>query len=128
MDITFVVSGVVITIIALAIIIQYNILIRIRNKVRQSKSSIDVYLTQRFDLIPNLVETVKSYSKYEQEIFSKMAELRSTYKRTKNIKIGEELNNKINTFMALSEKKINFCRSNICYIDFSNIVFSFIVF
>ena len=52
--------------ILLVLLIMYNGLVKKRNAVKQSRSSIDVYLTQRFDLIPNLVECVKGYAKHEE--------------------------------------------------------------
>ena len=60
-----------------AIITTFNTFKRLRNKVKQSKSTIDVYLTKRFDLIPNLVECVKGYAKYEESTFAKVVELRN---------------------------------------------------
>lgn len=45
----------------------YNTLIRMRNMVEESFSTMDVYLKKRFDLVPNLVETVKGYAKHEKE-------------------------------------------------------------
>lgn len=45
----------------------YNSLITIRNKVEEAFSTMDVYLVKRYDLIPNLVETVKGYAKHERE-------------------------------------------------------------
>ena len=107
METVFVVIGIIVAITVLAIIIQFNNLIRVKNKVKQSKSSIEVYLTQRFDLIPNLVETVKAYGKHEQEVFTKMAELRNNFSQTKNIKTGEELTNQMNTVMAIAEENPN---------------------
>ena len=98
-----VIISIVLFIIFLIVIIKFNIIVSLRNKVKQSRSSIDVYLTQRFDLIPNLVETVKAYNKHEQETFTKIAELRASYANTKNLKVGEELTNKMNTIMLLSE-------------------------
>lgn len=98
---------IVLVVIFIAIIFQFNSLVKARNKVRQSKSSIDVYLTQRFDLIPNLVETVKAYSKHEQEIYTKISELRTAYSKTKNIKTAEELTNSMNTVMAIAESNPN---------------------
>ena len=50
---------IIVCVILLFVLIVYNGLVRKRNQVKQSRSSIDVYLTQRFDLIPNLVEVVK---------------------------------------------------------------------
>ena len=61
------------------IIIQYNKCVNLRNKVKHSKSSIEVYLEQRFSLIPNLVECVKEYSKYERGTLERMTELRGKY-------------------------------------------------
>lgn len=99
--------GIILLFIIILIIIQFNSLIRARNKVKQSKSSIDVYLTQRFDLIPNLVEVVKASSKHETEVYQKMAELRSSYNNTKNIKVGEDLNNTMNTVLMTAEDNPN---------------------
>ena len=55
---------VVIIFLALLVFIQYNIIIKLRLKVKQSKSGIDVYLQQWFDLIPNLVGVLKTYMNY----------------------------------------------------------------
>ena len=85
------------------ILCTYNSLIRKRNKVRQSASAIDVYLTQRFELIPNLVECVKGYVKYEQEMFETIAKMRESYFQNKNLKDGEILNNECNKIIAISE-------------------------
>lgn len=95
--------GIVLGIILLIIIIQYNVLVKIKQRVKQSKSGIDVYLQQRFDLIPNLVETVKGYVNYEKEALEKIAELRTQYNKTKDLKVSEELNNKVNQIIAVAE-------------------------
>lgn len=55
----------------------YNGLISLRTLVEEAWSGIDVQLKKRYDLIPNLVETVKSYAKHEKGVFEKVAELRS---------------------------------------------------
>ena len=81
---------VVIAFILVAIIVTFNNFKRLRNKVKQSKSTIDVYLTKRFDLIPNLVECVKAYSKYESSTFEKVVELRNSYDKNKDIKEAEK--------------------------------------
>lgn len=91
-------------IILLIILLIYNSLIKARNKVKQAKSGIEVYLNQRFDLIPNLVECVKQYSKYEKEVLTEITELRSAYlKDSTNIKNAEKINNKMNEIIALAE-------------------------
>ena len=55
---------------------KYNKMVRYRNKVKESLRLIDIHLKLRFDLIPNLVKTVKAYSKHENEVFSKLIEIR----------------------------------------------------
>lgn len=57
----------------------YNQLVVLRNKVRNSWAQIDVQLKRRFDLIPNLVETVKGYATHEKEIFQEFAKARGLY-------------------------------------------------
>lgn len=54
----------------------YNKMVRYRNKVKESLRLVDIHLKLRFDLIPNLVSTVKGYVKHEKEIFSKLIALR----------------------------------------------------
>jgi LemA protein len=95
---------IVIAVVLLIILAIYNGLVKSKNKVKQAESGIDVYLNQRFDLIPNLVECVKAYSKHEQSIFTEIAHLRSEYmKQSKNIKSAENLNNKMNQLIAVAE-------------------------
>ena len=95
---------IIVVILLIIILAMYNSLVGARNKVRQAESGIDVYLNQRFDLIPNLVECVKAYSKHEQDIFTEITNLRATYtKQSKAIKEAEELNNKMNELMAVAE-------------------------
>ncbi len=63
--------------IALVLIFLYNSLIKLRNRVQEAKSDIDVQLKRRHDLIPNLVSTVKGYAKHERETFEKVTEARN---------------------------------------------------
>lgn len=95
---------IILILILLAIIFKYNRIKTLSNKVKQSKSSIDVYLTQRFDLIPNLVNCVKGYSKYENDLFENITELRSKYNQSKNLNDGSNLNKKFNDIFLLQEK------------------------
>ena len=95
---------IIVAIILITILVLYNNLVKARNKVKQAESGIDVYLNQRFDLIPNLVECVKGYSKHEQSIFTEIANLRSAYmKQPSDIKSAENLNNKMNQLIAVAE-------------------------
>lgn len=95
--------AIVIILICIIILSTYNKLIKLKNKIMQSKSGIDVYLNQRFNLIPNLVECVKAYSKHETEIFENIAKLRSLYNQTKDFNKASELNSNINQILAIAE-------------------------
>lgn len=55
----------------------YNSLIAKKNQVNNAFSAIDVMLKKRFDLLPNLIETVKQYMQYEENVLTKVVELRS---------------------------------------------------
>jgi len=68
--------GILIGIIS-AVIAIYNKLIRLRNTVKSSWSDIDVQCKKRYDLVPNLVETVKGYASHERSLFEKVTEARS---------------------------------------------------
>jgi len=67
----------IIVVIALAAIAIYNGLIKLRNTSEQAWSDVDVQLKRRYDLIPNLVETVKGYASHEQETFEKVVQARN---------------------------------------------------
>lgn len=84
-------------------LIQYNSITKLKMKVKQSKSGIDVYLQQRFDLIPNLVKVVKGYINYEEETLQKIIELRTQYNKTKDLKVSEILDNHLNNVIAIAE-------------------------
>jgi len=55
----------------------YNTLVKFRNMVQNSWAQIDVQLKRRFDLVPNLVETVKGYASHEKEVLEKVTQARS---------------------------------------------------
>lgn len=95
---------IILIILILIILKQYNSLIKLKNKVNQAKSGIDVYLNQRFDLIPNLVECVKGYAKHEQQVLENITQLRTKYSKSKNLKEAEKLNNGINQVVAIAEQ------------------------
>ena len=59
---------IVLGLIAVWLALTYNGLIRLRNRGKEALSDMDVQLKRRFDLIPNLVETVKGYAKHEQKV------------------------------------------------------------
>jgi LemA protein len=67
----------IIAIIAFAAVGIYNGLIKLRNTSEQAWSDVDVQLKRRYDLIPNLVETVKGYASHEKETFEKVVQARN---------------------------------------------------
>ena len=85
------------------IIVIRNRFIRLDHKVKQSKSGIDVYLTKRFDLIPNLVATVKGYMKHEEKLLEKVTEKRSLYLENKDLAVGKEVNEDMKSIFAIAE-------------------------
>ncbi|KKR03434.1 MAG: LemA family protein [Parcubacteria group bacterium GW2011_GWF2_39_13b] len=76
-------STLLITILAIAAVIilyiigVFNSLIRLKNRVKEAWADIDVQLKRRYDLIPNLIETVKGYMSHESEVFQKVTEART---------------------------------------------------
>ena len=94
----------ILIIIVIYIFVKYNKLVKERLKVEQSKSGIDVYLKQRFDLIPNLLECVKGYMGHEKETLTEITELRTKYNNSnKDLKVGTELNAKVDHLLAVVE-------------------------
>ena len=97
----------IIVLIVLYVLVVYNKLISLNNKVKEAFSTMDVYLKKRWDLIPNLVESVKGYAKHEKIALEEITELRNkTYDKMSNdekIKANEQLTGNINKIMAIAE-------------------------
>ncbi len=100
---------IVVIIIVLLIIIagMYNGLVISRNKVKNAWSQIDVQLQRRFDLIPNLVDSVKGYMKHEEGVLTKVTELRTSWANATTVAEKADLDNQLSgalkTIMAVSE-------------------------
>ena len=101
----------IIILIFIIVLIQYNTLIKKRKIVEQELATIDVYLTQRFELIPNLADCVKKYSIYEEKMFTNLTEMRTSYLNGKDLTTGRltdvELNKLIATFENHPDLKAN---------------------
>jgi LemA protein len=67
----------IIVVIGIALVVSYNRFVSQRNLIRNSWANIDTELRRRYDLIPNLVETVKGYAAHEREVFEDVARTRS---------------------------------------------------
>jgi LemA protein len=67
----------VVVVIVLIFIVMYNSLVKKKNQVNNAFASVDVQLKKRYDLIPNIVNTVKSYATHEKEILNQLTKMRS---------------------------------------------------
>lgn len=76
MSLLYIILGVV-GLVVLYIVFMYNGLVRLRNRVSEAWSDIDVQLKRRYDLIPNLINTVKGYASHESGVFQKVTEARA---------------------------------------------------
>ena len=104
----FIILLALVVIVVLAWVSAYNGLIKMRNWVEESWAQIDVQLKRRYDLIPNLVETVKGYAKHEEETLTKVVELRnkmgdSTLSRQDTMEVNDQLSGALKSMFALRE-------------------------
>ena len=103
----WIIIGVVVVLIALYVVSTYNGLVSLKNRVQDQWSQIDVELKRRFDLIPNLVNTVKGYAKHESETLENVIKARNSYLSASTpegqMEADGELTNAINHLFALSE-------------------------
>ena len=72
-----IIALIIIGLLAIFFILQYNGLVRLRNGTENAWSQIDVQLRRRYDLIPNLVNTVKGYAEHERETFEAVTQART---------------------------------------------------
>ncbi len=104
---TLIIILVVLAAIVAWVVGMYNGLVQGRNRVRNAWSQIDVQLQRRFDLLPNLVETVKGYMKHEEDTLTKVTELRTSWANATTVEQKVELDNQLSgalkTIMAVSE-------------------------
>jgi len=94
---------IIISIIIILIILLYNSIIKLRNSAHRSRSAIDIYLQQRFDLIPNLIEVTKGYMNYEKETLEKITSLRTSYGKNKDTVSMQELNKEYISILGIIE-------------------------
>lgn len=75
----WIIFGVIVVLLLAFGITTYNGLVRLRNKVKNAFAQIDTQLQRRFDLIPNLVETVKGYASHEKDLLDKVTANRAGF-------------------------------------------------
>jgi LemA protein len=98
---------VIIVAIALWLTVIYNGLIKLKNRANEAWSDIDVQLKRRYDLIPNLIETVKGYAKHESETLEKVIQARNKAMNAggtaEKAKAENALSQTLKSIFALSE-------------------------
>ncbi|MSR73600.1 MAG: LemA family protein [Candidatus Pacebacteria bacterium] len=98
---------ILVVVVALWCVTSYNGLVRLRNRVREALSDIDVQLKRRFDLIPNFVSTVKGYTSHESGVLLKVTEARARVAQGGNAieRAGAEnaLSGTLKTLFAVAE-------------------------
>lgn len=90
------IEWIILGIVALVLIVLvaiYNDLVTLKNRIENAWSQIDVQLKRRFDLIPNLIETVKGYAKHEKEVFENVTKARSMLQDAKTLGEKSKANN-----------------------------------
>ena len=97
----------VIVVLVLWVLSTYNSLVGLRNTCKESFSTMDVYLKKRWDLIPNLVETVKGYAKHEKSTLEEVIALRNapyeSMSDDEKVKTNQKLSQGVTKIMALAE-------------------------
>ncbi|GAB3224717.1 LemA family protein [Algoriphagus aestuariicola] len=105
---TLLIIGVLVLLLVFYAIGIYNKLVRLRTLVEEAWSGIDVQLKKRYNLIPNLVETVKGYAKHEQETFEKVVQARNLAQSATGVEAQQAAENQLNkalvNLFALSEQ------------------------
>jgi LemA protein len=110
---TILIGGVILVVVLILVALYFTYYNRIRtyeNQIAEAWAQIDVQLKKRFDLVPNLVETVKGYAKHEREIFENVTEARSrivTGSPEERMKASNQLTAALRTVFAVAENYPN---------------------
>lgn len=111
MDYELIIGGIILLGCIIYYLVTYNNLIRLNNKVKESFATMDVYLKKRWDLIPNVVEIVKGYAKYENETLNEIIAVRSgdynKLSQNEKIKTNEQIDRGVSRLMVLVESYPN---------------------
>jgi LemA protein len=75
----------VVVVLALVVVLLYNRLVRLRNRVENAWAQVEVQLRRRYDLIPNLVETVKGYASHERATFEEVTRARTAAQEARTV-------------------------------------------
>ena len=113
----------VVVLIVLIFVVMYNGFVRANNDCEEAYSTMDVYMKKRYDLIPNLVETVKGYASHEKETLQKVIEARNFAQGATTVedKIAGEnaLTGTLKSLFAISEAYPDL-KANTNFLDLQN--------
>ena len=102
----------------------YNGFVRLKNKVEEAWKNIDVFLKKRFDLIPNLVETVKGYAKHESETLRSVVEARNVGMAANNpqaaMQAANAMTSSLHTFFQAVSENYPELQANRNFLDLQN--------
>ena len=119
----WIIVAVIVVLLIIYLISTYNTFVRLRNSVREAFSTMDVYLKKRWDMIPNIVNTVKGFAKHEKETLEGVIKLRNgaydSMSPEEKIATNQELSRGIIKIMALAEAYPDL-KANTNFMDLSN--------
>ena len=99
--------AVVVVILAFWLISAYNNFVKMKNKIEEAFATMDVYLKKRWDLVPNLVNTVKGYAEHEKSTFDAITKLRSksydSMSANEKVETNQALGGMLGTLIATAE-------------------------
>lgn len=107
MDARGIVAAGIVVVVAIIVIVNYNSLVRARQRVKNAGSQIEIQLQRRYDLIPNITEIVGAYAKHESGLLEKLTELRLSWSRAEGVgaklKVDEKTKKSLKSVMAVAE-------------------------
>ena len=119
----WIIVAVIVVLLIIYLISTYNTFVRLRNSVREAFSTMDMYLKKRWDMIPNIVNTVKGFAKHEKETLEGVIKLRNgaydSMSPEEKIATNQELSRGITKIMALAEAYPDL-KANTNFMDLSN--------
>jgi LemA protein len=113
----------IVAVVVLFFVTSYNGFVRLRQRTREAFSTMDVYLKQRYDLIPNIVETVKGYASHEKETLERVVQARNRAVNAQSMEDIRESNDMLTAglrqIFALSESYPDL-KANTNFLDLQN--------
>ena len=122
------IGGIVVVVLLIAVIGWWistrNNFVRLKNKVEEAWATIDVFLKKRFDLIPNLVETVKGYAKHESQTLENVVAARNVAMQAKSLEekmqAANQLSGSLRTFFSAVSENYPDLKANTNFLDLQN--------